>query len=105
MRNNPLYTKLKEAAAKQAANATAVNSLSIEDVRVMAGVTAGEKTVTFLENMRLSLANELQTEQDNSIVQWIIAQIQGQFPLAQGAMRRGRIVEIHLDGYSEEDEE
>ena len=105
MRNNPLYKKLKEAAAKQAANATLVNSLSIEDVRVMAGVAAGERTVTFLENMRLSLANELQTEQDESIVQWIIAQIQGQFPLAVGAMRRGRIVEIHLDGYSEEDEE
>jgi len=55
--------------------------------------------------MKRSLANELQVEQDESIVQWIIAQIQGQFPLAQGAMRRGRIVEIHLDGYSEEDEE
>ena len=53
----------------------------------------------------MSLANELQVEQDNSAVQWIIAQIQGQFPLAQGAMRRGRIVEIHIDGYSEEDEE
>ena len=105
MRNNPLYTKLKEAAAKQAANAAAVNSLSIEDVQVMAGIAAGERTVTFLENMRLSLANELQVEQDESIVQWIIAQIQGQFPLAVGAMRRGRIVEIHLDGYSEEDEE
>ncbi len=105
MRNNPLYTKLKEAAAKQAANATLVNSLSIEDVRVMARISVGERTVTFLENMRLSLANELQVEQDESIVQWIIAQIQGQFPLAEGAMRRGRIVEIHLDGYSEEDEE
>jgi len=105
MRNNPLYTKLKEAAAKQTANATTVTGLSIEDVRVMAGVAAGERTVTFLENMRLSLANELQTEQDESIVQWIIAQIQGQFPLAVGGMRRGRIVEVHLDGYSEEDEE
>jgi hypothetical protein len=105
MRNNPLYKKLKEVTVKQVANAAAVEGLSIEDVRVMAGVSAGERTVTFLENMRLSLANELQTEQDESIVQWIIAQIQGQFPLADGAMRRGRIVEIHLDGYSEEDEE
>ncbi len=77
MRNNPLYKKLKEAVAKQAANATLVNSLSIEDVRVMAGISASGKTVTFLENMRLSLVNELQVEQDESIVQWIIAQIQG----------------------------
>ena len=41
MRNNPSYKKLKEAAAKQAANATVVTGLSIEDVRVMAGIAAG----------------------------------------------------------------
>ena len=105
MRNNPSYMKLKEAAAKQAANAAAVTGLSVEDVRVMAGVAKGERTVTFLENMKRSLANELRVEQDESIVQWIISQIQGQFPLAVGAMRRGRIVEIHLDGCIEEDEE
>ena len=55
MRNNPLYKKFKEVTDKQAANATVVNSLSIEDVRVMAGISAGERTVTFLENILLSI--------------------------------------------------
>ena len=96
MRERLIYKRFRDAVEAQGIDAATVEALSAEAVRQMAG---GEgMTQTFLKNMRNRLAAKLRVREVEDAAGWIESKVRAQFAQAQTRVRRGRVIEVWLDG-------
>ena len=95
MRERPVYKRFRDAVEAQGVDAAAVEMLSPQAVRQMAGCEG--MTQTFLKNMRNRLAAKLRENEAETVAAWIKSKVLTRFPQAQTKVRRGRVIEVWLD--------
>ncbi len=101
MQKRALFKRFREAVEAAGIEVDGIEALSVDDVRQMAGVEARGRTGTFVANMKRRMALELELREVQGVAQWIQSRIQTQFPEAEVKVRRGRVVEVFLDGQLE----
>ena len=100
MRDNAFYKKLKVETERQGLDALALEDMSLENVRAMAGAGSG-LSGTFLGNMKRCLVTEMQAEEDDLLVSTVVGSLRGIYEQAEWCIRNG-VVTIWLDGKPEE---
>ena len=79
MRNNPLYQKFRTAVLAGSCTLDGVKLLSQQQVRELAEAD-NSYTVTFLDNMKQLLVDELQQDSDISEADFVKSKLQPDFP-------------------------
>ena len=95
MKNRAEFKRLESAVSSAGGDASGVEVLSADEVRVMA--EAEGVSVTFAENMRRSLHAKLAAIERGLIGRWIELQVRGEFPLAEVKMSEKKIAVIYLE--------
>jgi hypothetical protein len=103
MRDNAFYKKLKSEAQRQVLDSSALENLTLENIRAMAGGDS-ELSGTFLRNMKRSLTMERRASEDDLLVSTVVGSLRGTYAQAEGCIRN-RVVTIWLDGKPEEYED
>ncbi|HPD47913.1 MAG TPA: hypothetical protein P5279_14900 [Anaerohalosphaeraceae bacterium] len=101
MRQLALYKKVKDGAETQELSAGAVEALSAEAVKTLAGVGTGGAegmTATLVANVRRAVAAELRQKEMAAGAAWVEQQVRARYPQAAAVFRRGRVIEVWLDG-------
>ena len=101
MRERLVYKRFRDAVEAQGIDAASVEALLPQAVRQMAGCEG--MTQTFLKNMRNRLAAKLRQREAETAAAWIESKVRVRFPQAQTKVRRGRVIEVWLDGVPVED--
>lgn len=102
MQKRELYKRLRDAVEARGDDAAGVESMSAAAARAIIGPLAAGMTVTLLENAKRRLAAELRRKEMQTVADWIIARVQTRFASAEVKIRRGRVIEVWLDGLPEE---
>ncbi len=98
MQKNPTYENFKTAALKVYTKAESVANISVADIIALSGTT--DKTESFFENMRQTLADEMQQQENESLCKLIESQLVDKFPAVEVVMKSDRIIEAYLNGRS-----
>ena len=98
MRRRELYKRLRDAVEARGDDSDAVEGLSAAAARSIIGPEARGVTVTLLENAKRTLAAELRRREMRTVVDWIISGVKTRFGSAEVKIRRGRVIEVWLDG-------
>ena len=101
MRERLVYKRFRDAVEAQGIDAAAVEALAPQAVRQMAG--AEGMTRTFVKNMRDRLAARMRQREAQTAAAWIESRVRTQFAQAQTRVRKGRVIEVWLDGVGVED--
>ena len=104
MRKRQLYKRLRDAVEARGDDSAAVEGLQTRALRSMIGPEAAGATVTLLDNARRRLGAELRRREMQATADWIISRVQTRFAGAEVKIRRGRVIEVWLDGVPMEDE-
>lgn len=76
--------------------------MSYKDVEKLLGESAAGLSKTFVVNMQRKLVRSMVQEGLQSAADWILSRISGTYPNAAVGVKRGRIVQVWLDGKPEE---
>ena len=98
MRKRQLYKRLRDAVEARGDDSAAVEGLQTRALRSMIGPEAAGATVTLLDNARRRLGAELRRREMQATADWIISRVQTRFAGAEVKIRRGRVIEVWLDG-------
>jgi len=104
MKQHILYKRIEEAAEAQRLDAAAVEGLSTEVMRTLAGVQDGPVTATLLAGIQRKIGAVMRRKEVQAAAEWIEAQLRVRFPEAKAVVRRGRVIEVWLDGLPKEEE-
>ncbi len=102
MRKRELYKKLRDAVEARGDDSGAVEDLGTRAARSLIGPEAKGVTATLLENMKRRLAAELRRREMQATADWIVSRVQTRFADVEVKIRRGRVIEVWLDGLPEE---
>ena len=102
MQKNPTYENFKTEALKVYTKAESVAEISVADIIALSGTT--DKTASFFENMRQTLADELQQQENEDLCSSIAAQLVDKFPAVEVVMKSDRIIEAYLNGRRTDEE-
>jgi hypothetical protein len=103
MKKNPTYENFKAEALKVYNNAESVANISVADIVALSGTT--DKTESFFGNMRQTLADEMRQQENEGLCSTIAVQLIERFPAIEVAMKSERIIEVYLNGRSDDEEE
>ena len=103
MKNDPIYENFRVAALKVCVTAESVANISAADIAALSVTT--DKTKVFFENMRQTLADELQQQENEVLCSSIATQLAGQFPNIEAVMESDKVMVIYLEGKPEDDAE
>ena len=98
MQNRELYKRLRDAVEAQGSDSDAVEGLSAAAVRSIIGPEADGMTTTLIRNAKRTLAEELRHREMQATADWIISGVKTRFADAEVKIRRGRVIEVWLDG-------
>jgi len=104
MQKNPTYENFKTAALKVYTTVESIAALSTDSIRSLADAEVSDNTESFFENMRQTLADELQQQENESLCKLIESQMVENFPFVEVVMKSDRILEAYLDGRSTDEE-
>ncbi len=105
MQRRELYKRLKDAVEARRDDSDAVEGLSEAAARSLVGLEAAGMTTTLIRNAKRTLAAELRRKEMQATAEWIIASVQTRFASAEVKIRRGRVIEVWLDGLPVEPKE
>ena len=97
-----MYKRLRDAVEARRDDSDAVEGLSAAAARSIIGPEADGITVTMLENAKRTLAAELRRKEMRTVADWIVTGVKTRFAGAQAKIRRGRVIEVWLEGLPEE---
>ena len=103
MKKNPTYENFKTEALKVYTNVESVADIPVADIADLCGTN--DKTASFFENMRQTLADEMRQQENEALCGLMATQLIEQFPAVEVVMKSDRIVEAYLDGRSKDEEE
>ncbi len=98
MTRRELYKRLRDAIEARGDDSDAVEGLRTRAVRALIGPEAEGMTTTLIRNTRRRLVAELRRKEMQTDADWIIASVRTRFGSAEVKMRRGRVIEVWLDG-------
>ena len=98
MQKNPTYENFKKEALKVYTKAESVAEISVADIIALSGTA--DKTKIFFENMRQTLADELNQQENEVLCSSVAAQLIERYPAVEVVMKSDRILEAYLDGRS-----
>ena len=98
MQKNQTYENFKTEALKVYTKAESVAAISVADIVALSGTT--DKTESFFENMRQTLADEMRQQENEALCSSVAAQLIERFPAIEVVMKSDRIVEAYLNGRS-----
>ncbi len=98
MERSELYKRLRDAVEARGDDAAGVEALRTRAVRLLIGPESKGITTTLIRNTRRRLAAELRRKEMQTVADWIIASVRTRFGSAEVKMRRGRVIEVWLDG-------
>ncbi len=98
MKKRELYKRLRDAVEAQGSDSVAVEGLSSAAVRAIIGPEAAGVTTTLIRNAKRGLAAELRRKEMQATADWIVSGVQTRFAGAEVKIRRGRVIEVWLDG-------
>ena len=98
MRRRELYNRLRNAVEARGDDSTAVEALRTRATRLLIGPEAKGASTTLIRNMRSRLGAELRRKEVQATADWIISHVQTRFEGAEVKIRRGRVIEVWLDG-------
>ncbi len=102
MTRRELYKRLRDAVEARGDDADAVDALRTRAVRALIGPEAARTTTTLIRNTRRRLAAELRRREMQATADWIISSVRTRFGSAEVKIRRGRVIEVWLDGLPKE---
>ncbi len=102
MKQRKFYKEIEEAVEAQRLDAAAVDALSAEAVRTLAGKAAEGATATLVANMRRAVAAELRQKEMAAAAAWVETQVRVKFAAARAVVRSSRCIEVLLDGVAKE---
>ena len=102
MKNRELYKRLRDAVEAQGSDAAGVEGLSAAAARSIIGPEAARATTTLIRNAKRTLAAELRHKEMRTVADWIISSVRTRFASAEVKIRRGRVIEVWLDGLPKE---
>ena len=102
MEKSQLYERLRDAVEARGDDSDAVEGLSAAAVRSIIGPEADGMTTTLIRNATRRLAEELRRKEMRTVADWIVSGVKTRFEGAQVKIRRGRIIEVWLDGLPKE---
>ena len=102
MKNRELYKRLRDAVETQGSDSGGVEGLSSAAARSLIGPEAEGATVTLIRNAKRTLAAELRCREMQTVADWIVSGVRMRFADAEVKVRRGRVIEVWLDGLPEE---
>ncbi len=98
MLKRELYKKLRDAVEAQGDDSDAVEHLGTRAARALIGPEAAGVTTTLIRNAKRTLAAELRRKEMQATADWIISGVRTRFGSAEVKIRRGRVIEVWLDG-------
>ena len=98
MRRRELYKRLRDAVEARGDDSTAVKALRTNATRLLIGDESKGLSTTLIRNMRSRLAAELRRKEMQTVADWIISHVQTRFADVEVKVRRGRVIEVWLDG-------
>ncbi len=98
MRRRELYKRLRDAVEARGDDSGGVEGLSVAAARSIIGLEAEGATVTLIRNAKRTLAAELRRKEMQATADWIISGVRTRFGSAEVKIRRGRVIEVWLDG-------
>ncbi len=98
MTRRELYKRLRDAVEARGDDSDAVEALRTRAVRSLIGPEAARATTTLIRNTRRRLAAELRRKEMQTVADWIISSVRTRFGNAEVKIRRGRVIEVWLDG-------
>ncbi len=98
MTRSQLYKRLRDAVEARGDDSGVVAGLRTNATRLLIGVEAKGATTTLIRNMRSRLAAELRRKEMQAVADWIISHVQTRFADVEVKVRRGRVIEVWLDG-------
>ncbi len=98
MQRRELYKKLRDAVEARGDDSTAVKALRTNATRLLIGDESKGLSTTLIRNMRSRLAAELRRKEMQAVADWIISHVQTRFADVEVKVRRGRVIEVWLDG-------
>ncbi len=98
MERSELYKRLRDAVETRGDDSDAVEALRTRAVRLLIGPEAEGMTTTLIRNTRRRLAAELRRKEMLAVADWIISHVQTRFADVEVKVRRGRVIEVWLDG-------
>ncbi len=98
MKKSQLYKRLRDAVEAQGSDSTGVEGLSAAAARSLVGSEAAGVTTTLIRNAKRTLAAELRRKEMQATADWIISSVRTRFGSAEVKIRRGRVIEVWLDG-------
>lgn len=104
MKQRALYKRVEAAAKAQRLDAAAVEGLSAQAMRLLAGAEGEPVTATLLGNIQRSLAVRLRQKEMDAAAVWIEAQARMKFPAARAQVCGAGRIEVRLDGLSREEQ-
>ncbi len=102
MTRRELYKRLRDAVEARGDDSDAVDALRSLAVRALIGPEAKGATTTLIRNTRRRLAAELRRKEMRTVADWIISSVRTRFADVEVKIRRGRVIEVWLDGLPEE---
>ena len=103
VRKRDAYDSFRDAARLEEYDSAAVEALRTTATRLLIGDKSKGLTTTCVGNMRRRLAEELRRDEMQAVADGILLEVQKDFPGAEVKIRRGRVIEVWLDGLPEED--
>lgn len=98
MRNRELYNRLRDAVEARGDDSAAVEALRTHATRLLIGPEAKGASTTLIRNIRSRLGAELRRKEMQATADWIISRVQTRFTDVEVKIRRGRVIEVWLDG-------
>ncbi len=98
MQRRELYKKLRDAVEARGDDAAGVEGMSVPAARSIIGPEAARATTTLIRNASRTLAAELRRKEMRTVADWIVSGVKTRFGSAEVKIRRGRVIEVWLDG-------
>ena len=102
MQKRELYKRLKDAVEARGDDSVAVEGLSAAAARALIGPEAKGATTTLIRNAKRMLAAELRRKEMQATAERIVSGVKTRFGSAEVKIRRGREIEVWLEGLPEE---
>jgi len=96
-----VYDDLTAAIEAVAMTYQAVELRSDAEVRALIGDKAAGLSGTFIANLRRKAVRSMKRKEMESVADWIVSRVSGQFPNVGVVPKRGRMIQVYLDGVPE----
>ncbi len=105
VRRADAYDALRSAVSLAEHEPDALEALNGPAMRSLIGAKSRGLTAAYVSNMQSRLVGELRQAEMQATADWIISSVRTRFGSAEAKVRRGRVIEVWLDGLPPEVQE